>query len=195
MVETIAPVVDGGRRFSYWAAIALHIAGAGLAATMLGALLGLLGDAAGAPWGRAGLVAIAVVATIYGVREVTGVPIPIPDRHRQVPEWWRTFFSAPVAALLYGLGLGVGFLTFLSFGTYVAVAVAALASGSPALGALVCAPFGVARALAASVPGLRRGGETAGALNRLEEVGAGSLPRLANAAALAGIAVAALAAL
>ncbi|HET9673003.1 MAG TPA: MauE/DoxX family redox-associated membrane protein, partial [Actinomycetota bacterium] len=43
---------------------------------------------------------------------------------------------------------GVGFLTFLGHGTLVVVTVGAAATGRPLLGALVLAPFGVARGLA-----------------------------------------------
>jgi hypothetical protein len=53
-----------------------------------------------------------------------------------------------VAAFLYGAGLGVGFFTFLGHGTLVAVTAGAAATGRPALGALVMAPFGLARGLA-----------------------------------------------
>jgi hypothetical protein len=52
---------------------------------------------------------------------------------------------------LYGAGLGIGFLTYLSAGTLVVVALAAIASGSPAAGALIVAPFGLVRGLSAIV--------------------------------------------
>src|SRR5881397_3097660 len=77
--------------------------------------------------------------------------VALPNLRRQVPEWWRTFFSPPVAAFLYGAGLGVGFLTYLSFGTLVAVAAVAVASGNPLVGVLVLTPFGMARGLSVLV--------------------------------------------
>ncbi len=148
MVETIAPVVYGSRS-RYWVAVALHILGATIAASAFGALLGTVGLAVGAPWGQAGIVMIAAVAALYAAREALGLPLPIFDAKRQVPDWWRTFFAPHVTAFLYGLGLGVGFLTFLRHGTLVAVATAALISGDPVTGMLVVAPFGAARGLAA----------------------------------------------
>ena len=75
----------------------------------------------------------------------------MPQLRRQVPDWWRTYFGRPFAAVLYGAGLGIGFLTYLSAGTLVVVAFAAIAGGSPALGALIVAPFGLARGLSAIV--------------------------------------------
>src|ERR687894_208711 len=102
MVETIAPVVHGERRSRWWAAVGLHALGATVAAAAFGALLG-------APWGAAGLTVVIAVAALYAARELFGVPVPLPDRRRQVPEWWRTFFPASISSFLYGLGLGIGF--------------------------------------------------------------------------------------
>ena len=189
MVETIAPVVHGDRRSRYRLAVALHAFGATLAAGAFGAALGALGALGGAPWGDAGAWVVAAVAALYLLREGLGVPVPVPGRHRQVPSWWHSFYSPPVAAFLYGLGLGIGFLTFLTFGTFVAVSAAALASGSPATGALVCAPFGLSRALAVA------GAHAAGArgVDDLERAATARWPRLVNALALALVCAAALA--
>ncbi len=148
MVETIAPVVYGSRA-RYAIAVGLHMLGATLAAALFGAVLGTLGLALGAPWGRAGLIVIAGGGVVYAAREALGLPIPIFDAKRQVPDWWRTFFAPHVTAFLYGAGLGIGFLTFLRHGTLVVVALAALVSGDPVTGVVLIAPFGFARALAA----------------------------------------------
>jgi hypothetical protein len=192
MVETIVPVVHGGRRRRYWQAVALHALGAVVAAAALGALLGALGALLSAPWGTAGLIALAAVAALYALREAVGLPVPVPDRHRQVPDWWRTFFSPRVASLLYGVGLGVGFLTFLTFGTFVAVATAAVVSGDPLLGAALCAPFGIARALSVTIAARTESTEAAAALvDRLEEVAVTPVPRAANAAVLLAVAASA----
>jgi hypothetical protein len=187
MVETITPVVHGGSTKRYLASIALHTLGATLAAAAFGALLGGLGALLRAPWGRAGSLAILVLAALYLLREALGAPVPLPDRHRQVPEWWRTFYSPPVASLLYGFGLGIGFLTFLTFGTFVAVAAGALASGDPVTGALLCAPFGLARGLS-----VLAGVGAERAISVLDELSATPWPRAVNSLALAGVIGAAL---
>ena len=188
MVTTIDPVVHGGRNRRYAVAIGLHVIGATVAASAFGAVLGGIGALFGGPWRTGGPIVVAAIATIYALREGVGAPIPVPDRHKQVPEWWRTFYSPPIASLLYGLGLGVGFLTFLTFGTFVAVSAGAVASASPLGGALICGPFGLARGLSVLIAS-RRGGERA--LNRLEQVGATPAPRLVNAAALVVVTTAA----
>ena len=182
MVETITPVVYG-QRSSYLVAVILHASAATVTAGLTGALLGLAGMIAGAPWGEPGTIAVAVVALVYALREIARMPVPLPNARRQVPEWWRTFFSPPVAATLYGAGLGIAFLTFLSFGTFVAVAAGALVSGDPLLGGLLCAPFGLARGLAVAVVG-RGSRAPADTVDALARVGAGTAPRAVNGAIL-----------
>jgi hypothetical protein len=146
MVETITPVVHGGSRARWAASLLAHVAGATIAAAALGAMLGAAGALLGAPWGAAGTALVAALGGLYLAREL-GVAVPVPQLRRQVPEWWRTFFPPGVAAFLYGIGLGPGFLTYLSHGTLVVVAVAAVASGRPLLGAGLLAGFGLARGM------------------------------------------------
>ena len=189
MVETITPAVHGGSRRSYWVSVALHTLGAVASAALLGGLLGGAGALLGAPWGYGGALAVAIVASVYAVRELAGIPIPVPDRHRQVPDWWRTFFSPHTSALLYGLGLGVGFFTFLSFGTFVVVALAALASGDPLVGVMLCAPFGAARAVAVIVARNAFDGERAAEIvDGLQRAGRNRWPAMINGVALVAIA-------
>jgi hypothetical protein len=180
MVETITPVVHGTRR-RFAEAIALHTAGATLSAAALGVLLGGAGAAFGLEWDGAGVAVIAAVAAIYAAREAFGLPVPLPQLRRQVPEWWRTFFSPRAAAALYGLGLGAGFFTYLSFGTFAAVAAAALTSGDPLVGAALCAPFGTARGISVVVAA------NPISIERLEAAALTSVPRATNAAALLGL--------
>ncbi len=150
MVETISPVVHGGRG-RWLGTLALHTLSATGTAALFGAALGMIGGALGAPWGRAGLLALGAVAAVYALGALTRLHVPVLQLRRQVPDWWRTYFGRPFAALLYGAGLGIGFLTYLSTGTLVVVAFAAIASGSPAVGALIMAPFGLVRGLSAIV--------------------------------------------
>jgi hypothetical protein len=147
MVETISPVVYGTR--TRWAgALTLHAAGAAVAAAAFGAVAAAAAALLGAPWGRAGGVILVSAAGLYLVRELTGIRVPVPQLRRQVPDWWRTYFGRPLAAVLYGAGLGVGFFTYLAHGTLVVVTIGAASTGRPMVGALVMAPFGLARGLA-----------------------------------------------
>ena len=184
MVETIAPVVHGDRRNRYRITLLVHTLGAVLAAALVGTLAGTIGMMMGAPWGIWSFVAVGCVAVLYAAREITGVKIPIPDRHRQVPLWWRSFYSAPAAGFLYGLGIGVGYLTYLSFGTYVAVTAAAVAWGSPPLGAVLAAPFGLGRALSVALANRRAGEDRPSGIDRIDDLAGTRWPHVANGAAL-----------
>ncbi len=192
MAETITPVVHGGRRRRWAGEVALHVSGATLAAAAFGALLGGAGRLLGAQWGGGGLILVTGLAVLYLTREAFDLSVPVPQARRQVPEGWRTFFSRPVFAFLYGAGLGVGFLTYLTHGTLVAVAAVSATTASPLLGAAVMAPFGFARGLSVVVASkVRTPDDGAILLDRLAAWARSPLVRLGNAAVLAALAVAA----
>ncbi|MGZ8598686.1 MAG: MauE/DoxX family redox-associated membrane protein [Actinomycetota bacterium] len=192
MVETITPVVHGGRRSRWARSLAMHVAGATLAAAAFGAALGGAGALLGAPWGTSGPVVVATLAGLYLARETFRLRVPVPQLRRQVPDWWRTFFPFGPASFLYGVGLGVGFLTYLTHGTLAVVAAAAAAGGRPVLGALLVGPFGLARGLSAATAIRARTPEEGSALVGRLATAAGWLGwRAAHAVVLAAIVVAA----
>jgi hypothetical protein len=193
MVETITPVVHGGKRSRYLTSIAFHALGATLAAGLVGLLAGALGALVGAPWGTVGWIVVASLAIVYALREVFRLPIPVPDRHQQVPLWWRSFYSPPVTAVLYGFGLGIGYLTYLTYGTYFVVTIGALVTGNPLLGAALCAPFGLARAV--SVVVANRGADIEdrpSGIDRIDDLSGTAWPRAANAVVLTVVGASAL---
>ena len=191
MVETIAPVVYEGKRSRYYAAVTLFALGATFAAALVGLIAGALGMLAQAPWGTTGWIVIAVAALIYALREFFELPIPVPDRHRQVPLWWRSFYSQRVTAVLYGFGLGIGYLTYLSFGTYFVVTIAAFVSGEPLVGAALSAPFGLGRALSVIAANRSLGEELPSGIDRVDDLAQTRVPRLVSAAMLLGVGAAA----
>jgi hypothetical protein len=189
MVETITPVVHGGRRSRYLRSVAIHTLATTVAAGAVGLLLGALGALVGGPWSPEGSIVLGVIAAVYAARELFHLPIPLPDRKAQVPAWWRSFYGPDVTAALYGLGLGPGFLTYLTFGTYAAVLAGSFVAADPLLGALISAPFGFARGLSILV-GMRARNEEMSAViaDRLTMAGVRRPPRLINGVALLTIA-------
>ena len=191
MVETITPVVHGGRR-RWAAAVTLHALAATIAAAAFGGALGWLGGVLGAPFGRAGTVLVVVAAAAYAAAALARLAVPIPALRRQVPDWWRTYFPPLVTATLYGAGLGIGFFTFLATGALVVVALAAFLGGSAWEGALVVGAFGAARGLtplvAARVGTIEEGGVLVGRLAARSD----GLRRTAVGLSLAAVAVAAM---
>ncbi len=193
MAQTITPVVHGGSRRRWAVSLVLHLLGALASAATLGALLGATGALLGAPWGRGGMLIVALIAIAYAAREITGLPVPILELRRQVPEWWRGSFGKHTSAFLYGLALGPGVGTHLRHGTFIAVAAVALVVGDPLLGVALVTPFGLARALGLAVVSNARTSAAVGNVGeRLERVGAGAVPRIANGLALIALAAAAL---
>ena len=191
MAQTITPVVHGGRRRRWGVSVALHALGATLSAAAFGAALGGLGSLLGAPWGKWGLWVAAAIAVAYAARELLGLKVPIPALRRQVPEWWRTFFSRPTASFLYGLGLGIGFLTYVSFGTLVAVSAVLLVLGDPVRGAVAMGAFGLARGLSVLVSaGAGSEASLDRVMARLDGLATSAVPRVANGAALIALSVA-----
>ncbi|MDP9296414.1 MAG: hypothetical protein M3O88_06965 [Actinomycetota bacterium] len=188
-METINPVVYGGPRSRWRTGLALHVLGATLAAAAFGGALGLAGGLLRAPWGSAGPLIVGGLAALYLLREVFGIPVPVLEARRQVPDWWRTFFSRNVTAFLYGSGVGIGFLTYLGHGTLLVVSAAAFASGRPLIGALLVGPFGLSRGLAIVVA--RRADEPSLLVDALATFARRGWPRVAHAAALAVVVVAA----
>ncbi|MGZ5296207.1 MAG: MauE/DoxX family redox-associated membrane protein [Actinomycetota bacterium] len=193
MVETISPVVHGGRA-RWLGTLALHTLGATGTAALFGAALGWFGGVLGAPWQRAGLLTLATVSAVYALGVLTPLRVPVPQLRRQVPDWWRTFFGRSFAAVLYGAGLGIGFLTYLADGTLVVVAFAAAASGRPAIGAIIVGPFGLVRGVSAIVSWRSITQEQSRALVDRLVAGPGSARRIANGVVLVPIAFAAMAA-
>ena len=192
MVETITPVVHGGNRSRWVVSVLVHAAGAAATAAVFGSLLAAAGALLGAPWGVPGIVLVAASAGLYVAREL-GVAVPVPQLRRQVPDWWRTFFPPHVAAFLYGVGLGPGFLTYLGHGTLVVVSVAAVASGHPLVGAALLAPFGLARGLGPVLAfGVRSPSDGAALVDRLGRSGSRDRWRLANGVALVAVLIATL---
>ena len=187
MAETITPVVHGGSRRAWAVSLAVHVLGAAIAAAVFGAVLGAFGALLGAPWGTGGMMTLAAAAAVYVIAEL-GARVPVPQLRRQVPDWWRTFFPPRAAAFLYGTGLGPGFLTYLTHGTLVVVAVAAAATGSPLLGAAIVMPFGIARGLTVLVAfDVRTPAEGALLVDRLSRSSSRIRWRLANVIALGAV--------
>jgi len=153
MVGTILPFVygerqQGKREVALW----FHTAGYAVGAATTGCLLGILGAALPlhALHIDRGILALSLpgaVSVLYSLRELGLVQVPAPQFRRQVPEKWRFQFRPKLAALLYGLGLGVGLGTRIPVTTFYVVVLWAMLIGNPLLGALGLATFGFGRAL------------------------------------------------
>jgi hypothetical protein len=184
MVETICPVVHGTRK--WLVSVVLFAFGAVTAAAAVGLLLGAALPLAGAGW----LAVVALFALVEAAAEARLLRLPLPQLRKQVPEHWRERFPLPLTAVLYGLGLGLGFATYIPVATLLVVAVGVALVTDPLVGAAVMAAFGLGRALAVGVSTVRLTSYEAatGRIERMAGWAAAGRVRRVNAIALGALA-------
>ncbi len=92
---------------------------------------------------------LAIIA--WAVGKDLGLPLWLPYRQRQVPEWLRDALPPGAIAVFYGAMLGVGFLTLFTYSTQLAMLVTLplLGTGGTMLGAI--AAFAAGKTLVLSV--------------------------------------------
>jgi hypothetical protein len=147
MVETFTPAVCGSRRRQR-----LALAGFAVGAVAASALVGAALGAVGALLGTQLAFAVAALALLAAAREAGIVRLPLPQLRCQVPERWRSELPLPVWSVGYGIGLGLGFLTFQPVATFWVACAAAVALGKPLAAGLCFAAYGAGRALMAAWP-------------------------------------------
>jgi hypothetical protein len=146
VIDTIGPTGHTGGRRTTIAACVAFLPGAIAGGLLTFWSLALLGDLLHGAGGRAAYLIAAGIALLAAALEARGTRI-VPQIRRQLPEHWRRVMPMPVAAVLYGVLLGIGFTTFvLSFGVW-ALAGVSLAVGDPTLGLILGAGFGLGRAI------------------------------------------------
>jgi hypothetical protein len=137
MVGTIGSVGYGAGKpgGSQWRRLLLYYAtGSLLGGALLGATMGAAAlalnrlEAVGLPAAVVDVVGIAVLA-LMALRDLAGLPIPLPSRDRQVPMAWKRLpgYWSP---FVYGFSLGTGFSTAIYLGSFYATLVIALLSRS-----------------------------------------------------------------
>jgi hypothetical protein len=123
MALTINPAGSGTR--SKW----LADTGAFFVGALLGALasaaviitaVGLLSLFVPRAWLPVTVLPLAGLAVL---REL-GLPVPLPYRNQQVPEWWRSVLPTRLVSLAYGLVLGFGFATLFTSAAHTVVLLA-----------------------------------------------------------------------
>ena len=147
MVETFTPAVCGSRRRQR-----LALAGFAVGAVAASALVGAALGAVGALLGTQLAFLVAALALLAAAREAGIVRLSLPQLRRQVLERWRSELPLPVWSVGYGVGLGLGFLTFQPVATFWVACAAAVALGKPLAAGLCFAAYGAGRALMTAWP-------------------------------------------
>ena len=144
MLASIHPLGERARERRWGVTVGAYLFGSTLAAALLGAGLGGLGDVLPlTPGATAGLV---VAAGALALAADLGA-LPLPTIHRQVDKDWLDRYRGWVVGLGFGFQLGLGVVTVVNTAAVYLALVLALLSGSVAAGAVVGTTFGLVRAL------------------------------------------------
>lgn len=97
--------------------------------------------------GLPGVFLAMALSLVVLARELDLVAVPLPQIRRQTEGMWAKAFGFRVAAILWGLDLGLIFTTWLNFAGAWVLALVAFLGGKPALGAELFAAYWSGRAL------------------------------------------------
>jgi len=185
MLSSIHPLGERARHNRWALTVAAFTMGAAISGSLAGLALGAVGSLVQLP-DRSGLMVTAGAALAAGVLDMARIRAPGPSR--QVNETWIGAFRGWVYGAGFGLELGLGSVTYVvTWGVYASY-LAALATASPTLGALVGAGFGVGRSLSLWLAGrVDRPSRLTGFNRRLAS--AGPLVRKTSAVALSVLGV------
>ncbi|MDN3712954.1 methylamine utilization protein MauF [Paracoccus cavernae] len=132
---------------------AMHGLGYAAGAVILGTLLGAIGAIAGFT-GIASTIALTVLAIIgllYGAHQLDLVRAPYPQRRAQVPHDARNRFPKWVIGGLYGLSLGLDYLTYVQTPLLYMMTLAAVFTGNIPAAIAIIALFNLGRYLPVAV--------------------------------------------
>ena len=142
MLSSITPLGERGRNRNWLVTVSFFAVGAVIAGAAVFGVTGWIGEAIGLPgqlwWVGVGLIGIALIADIAGVRP--------PGPRRQVDENWLGQYRGWVIGLGYGLQLGSGFATIVpAFASWALLLLVAFTG--PVAGLLTGIAFGIGRSL------------------------------------------------
>lgn len=147
LAGAIAPLGKvAGHTKNWLTEVIIYTLAGSLTSSFVGAFLGLLGE-----WvstigiGEFGLWFAIVIAVLAITRELGWVSYPIPQLKRQTKDLWARLFPRKVAAMLWGLDLGLTFTTRITFSGVLVIVTILI--GKPAFGAALFALYWLGRAL------------------------------------------------
>ena len=155
-ISLLRPTGRGAKAVAEWLpTFAMHGAGYALGALILGTALGGIGAILGfAGFGTVALVMLALVGLIYGAHQLDFLRVPYPQRRAQVPHDARVRFSKPVVGGLYGLALGLDYMTYVQTPLLYLITLAAVATGNIPEAIVLIALFNIGRFLPVAVTAL-----------------------------------------
>lgn len=147
MIGSISPLVKEAHGKKIWTlAVGAYAIGSVLASGAVGGLASLLGTLVGVAWpGDSKLLAgVAALATVI---ELTGNRIPGPLPKRQTKRRWRYRYGPNLSAFFWGIDLGLGVTTRVTFASYWVLLFACVALADPVAGIVLLGSYGLGRAI------------------------------------------------
>lgn len=144
----LTPLVQGTRsRSTYASTLVVHTVASVWSGALVGSILGWLGSRVVSHqvswqfWLGLGLVSLLLVA-----REFGALRVPIPQVRRQTGKTWYFRFGPIGAAWWWGIDLGSGLTSLITFSAYWLLLLVVFFSRSPQYGGIVLGMFGIGRA-------------------------------------------------
>lgn len=115
---------------------------------MVGLVLGAIGKVIGFSGAAGiGLYLAALLSLILAAREWGWIKFRLPERKLQTEKVWAHDFGFVMASAMWGLHIGLGFATRVTYGGFWVLVAAILALGNPRFGAIVMLSYWLGRAL------------------------------------------------
>lgn len=115
---------------------------------MVGLVLGAIGKVIGFSGAAGiGLYLAALLSLILAAREWGWIKFRLPERKLQTEKVWAHNFGFVMASAMWGLHIGLGFATRVTYGGFWVLVAAILALGDPRFGAILMLGYWLGRAL------------------------------------------------
>lgn len=158
-------------RIYYAFSVQMHTAAAVAVAASAGALIGAASVSLGIrPSDRGYWAVLGASALLLLLRDLEIVRFPLPELRRQTRGAWYREFGPKSAAMLWGLDLGSGLTTFISFSGYWLIVLAGALGGSIGYSVLMLVAYAIGRSAVVWLPAvltIRRGAELPTLLHRI----------------------------
>jgi hypothetical protein len=90
---------------------------------------------------------VVVLALVLAARELGWLRFRLPGRERQTEKVWAHEFGFVTAAAMWGFHIGLGFTTYVRYGGFWVLTLAAFAVGEPGYGAALILLYWIGRAM------------------------------------------------
>lgn len=126
--------------------VAYTVAGC-ISSAMVGISLGAIGRTIAERYREPLFYPVAVLALLLSARELGWVSFCLPERKCQTEKSWIHQFSPVTTSVMWGLHIGIGFATRVTYGGFWLIVAAIIALGSPKVGLVLMLTYWAGRTL------------------------------------------------